>query len=183
LKQFDRTIEIIIPYIDAKYDRLRLMALSILSNIMNNEDFKALKNQKPHMAKDLIKLLFDFIHQATQQPDHKYKGISFDMLLCYLLRFLVQDFVKKETLPYVSQIVNYAKHPHLYDHSDLLKVLRKISTNPDLKNDLLKNDDLKQFLETDASDIYSANEKLYKIIKNIRQNLEPPPKTTELLRK
>jgi hypothetical protein len=179
-KQFEHIAEIIIPYTDAKYDRIRLMALSILSNIMNQQDFENLKNRKPNMAKDLLKVIFDFINQAVKQEKHKYKGITFDTLLRCLLRsrFLVQDSVKQEVLPYVSQLVGYAKDRNVY----ALKILRKISTNPDLQEDLLKNVHLKQFIETDAN-IYEVNPRLYKIVKQLRQNLSPFPIPTERLRK
>jgi len=178
-EQFQGMAQIIIPYIDAKYDRLRLMALSILSTIMNNQDFEKLKNRKPHMDEDLVKLIFDFINQAVNQSNKKYKGISFDTLLRYLHRFLVQDFIKQATLPYISQIVDYAKNHSLY----ALKILRKISTSSKIKNDLLANAKLEQFLKNDADILYGVNERMYKIIKDIRQNLAPPPKRTEPLRK
>lgn len=178
-EQFVHATKILIPYTDAKYDRIRLMALSLLSTVMNYEDFQKLEEQKPHIAKDLVKLIFDFLNQAEKQPNYKYKGISFDMLLHYLLRFLVQDFIKEKTIPYISQIVIYAEHNHL----DALKILRKISTNPELTDDLLKNKDLKEFLETNADIKYGANEKMYKVVKDIRQNLAPLPKETKPLRK
>jgi len=182
--QFQDTALIIIPYIDAKYDRLRLMALSILSNIMNDEDFEKLNTKKLDMAKDLVKLIFDFINQAAKPPDYKYKGISFDKLLNFLLRFLVQDFIKEETLPYISKIVDYAKHYNLY----ALKILRRISTSPKAKEGLSKDKDaaLTQFLKTDAENLYGngVNEKMYKVVKDINQNLAPPPpKSTGPLRK
>jgi hypothetical protein len=169
-QEFQQTAQILVPYIDAKYDRIRLMALSILSNIMHDQDFKDLENKKPHMAKDLVKLLFDFINQAEKQSGHSYKGIAFYTLLHSLLRFLVQDFIKKETLPYISQIVHYAKKQDIYP----LKILFKISTNPGLREDLSKNVDLKTFLDTDADLIYGANSTMSTIVKYIRQNLAPP---------
>jgi hypothetical protein len=178
-KQFEQTAQIVVPYIDAKYDRLRLMALSILSNIMSEQDFEDLKNRKPNMAKDLVALLFDFIAQAAKQVDLKYKGIPFDTLLHYLLRFLVQDFIKEATLPYISQIVDYAKLQHLYP----LKILLKISTSPKLKDNLSKDTYLKNFLDKDANTIYSANATMYRIVQYIRQNLAPPSKVSKPLGK
>ena len=169
-QEFQQTAQILVPYIDAKYDRLRLMAISILSNIMSEQDFKDLENKKPHMAKDLVKLHFDFINQAEKQSGHAYKGIPFYTLLHSLLRFLVQDFIKKETLPYISQIVQYAKNQDIYP----LKILLKISTDPKLCGDLSKNADLKKFLDTDADIIYGSNSNMYNIVKYIRQNLAPP---------
>ena len=178
-EQFQNIAKNIIPYIDAKYDRLRLLAISLLSNIMSAEDFSKLHKNKEDMAKDLVKLIFNFIDQAEKQTGHTFKGISFNTLLDYLLRFLVQDFIKQETILYVSQIVKYAEHYHLY----ALKILRRISTAPHLIKELTKNADLKRFLETDADNLYRSNEKMYKVIKSIRENLTPPPKPAELLRK
>ena len=161
---------IIIPYIDATYDRLRLMAISTLSSIMSNKDFKDLQDEKVNMGKDIVKLIFHFIDRAIAQDNQQYKGISFERLLCFLLRFLVQDSIKKETLPYISQIINYAKNSHLY----ALKILRKMSTSPDIQKLLLKNTDLERFLKREADNLYKINPKWYKYIENIRQNLAPP---------
>ena len=170
-EHFPKTAQRIVAYVDAKYDRVRLMALSLSSNIMNYQDFQDLGKQKPHMATDLVKLIFDFIDQAAKQSDHRYKGIPFDTLLLYLHRFLVQDFIKRETLVYLSRIIEYAKQQHSY----ALKILRRMSTNPDLVSDLSKDPHLKRFLDTDADVIHGVNEKMFKIIRDIRQNLAPPP--------
>jgi hypothetical protein len=175
-EEFQQTVKIIIPYVDVKYDRLRLMAVSILSLTMDAQDFEDLNKRQPNITKDLIKLIFEFINQAEKRPNHKYKGISFELLLRYLLRFLLQDSVKEETLPYVSKIVDYAQKHHLY----ALKILRKISINPKLRDNLLKNVQLEQFLKTGANDLYSVNPKMYKIVEDIRRNLVPPKPTKPL---
>ncbi|CAF1001962.1 unnamed protein product [Adineta steineri] len=163
------TSQVIIPYINAKYDRLRLMAISTLSALMNKKDFDELHKYKVDMAQDIVKLLFHFIDRAIAQEDQRYKGISYERLFCYLLRFLVQDSVKEQTLPYISKIINYAKNRHSY----ALKILRRMSTNPKIQNDLLKDGDLERFLKIDADNLYGPNSKLYKYIENIRQNLTP----------
>jgi hypothetical protein len=161
------TSQIIIPYFEAKYDRLRLMAISTLSVIMSYKDFKDLEKKKINMAKDIVTLIFHFIDRAVAQETHQYKGISFERLLCYLLRFLVQDTIKAQTVLYVSQIIDYAKSRHIY----ALKILRKLSTSPDIQKLLLQNANLEGFLKTDADHIYKPNQKMYKYIEDIRQNL------------
>ena len=163
--------QIIIPYIDAKYDRLRLMAVSTLSYIMNNEDFKDLPKKKSNMAKEIIELTFDFIDQAVDQVDRIYKGISFDRLLHFLLRFLDQDFFKEQMVSYISKIVSYAKDRHLY----ALKILRKISSSPDMKQHLIANVELNEFLKNEADDLFVSDSKMKSIINLIRQNLAPEP--------
>ncbi|CAF3698297.1 unnamed protein product [Rotaria sordida] len=163
------TSQIIIPYIDAKYDRIRLMAMSILSTIMNYQDFKDLQEKKPNMAKDIVKLIFDFIDRAIAQGTLQYRGISFELLLRYLLRFLVQDFVKKQTIPYIPKIITYAEQRHL----NALKILRKISSSPDMKQDLRNNSELKEFLTTKANALFASDPRMKNIIEQIRQNLAP----------
>jgi hypothetical protein len=160
---------VIIPYIDAKYDRLRLMALSTLSNIMSFKDFEDLQKKKPTMAQDLVELIFDFINRAVAQSTRKYKGISFERLLRYLLRFLVQDVVKKQTITYISKIVDYAKDRQLY----ALKILRRISSSPEMKQDLINDLQLKEFLENEANILFDSNPRMKKIIDQIRRNLAP----------
>ncbi|UJR25085.1 hypothetical protein I4U23_006446 [Adineta vaga] len=110
-KQFNdkiSTSEIIFSYIDAKYDRLRFMSVAILSSLMSFNDLEKLKEKNNHIWKDIVTLIFQFIDQAVAHERKQYKGISFDLLLCYLYRFLLQDGVKTETVPYISQITQYA---------------------------------------------------------------------------
>ncbi|CAF1266080.1 unnamed protein product [Rotaria sordida] len=159
--------QIIIPYIDAKYERVRLMAVSTLSSLMSFQDFKDLQKENPHMAQDIVKLIFDFIDRAVAEGSMQYKGISFELLLLYLLRFLTQDFFKKQTLPYISKIVTYAEQHHLY----ALKILCKISSSPDMKQDLKNNFELNEFLTTKANFLFGTDPRMKKIIEQIRQNL------------
>ena len=160
--------QIIIPYIDAKYDRLRLMAVSTLLNIMNYQDFKDLQKTKPNMIQDIIKLTFDYIDQAVAQRTDQYKGIPFERLLHNLLRFLIQDVVKKQAIPYIPKIVTYAKAHNL----NALKILRRISSSPDLKEDLINNAELSKFL-SEADIIFASNSGMKKILSQIRLNLAP----------
>ncbi|CAF4645813.1 unnamed protein product [Rotaria sp. Silwood1] len=163
------TSQIIIPYIDAKYDRLRFMAMSTLSCTMDFHDFSVLQKKKLNMAQDIVKIIFDFIDQAVAQENLQYKGISFELLLRYLLRFLVQDFVKGPTIPYISKIVHYAEQRHL----NALKILRKISSSPDMKQGLKNNIELNEFLTTKAPALFASDPRMKKIIEQIRQNLAP----------
>ena len=164
--------QIIIPYIDAKYDRLRLMAVSTLSYIMNYEDFENLQKKNPAMAQDIVKLIFYFIDQAVDQEDRRYKGISFDRLLHFLLRFLDQDVFKEQMVSYISKIVFYAHERHLY----ALKILRKISSSPHMKQHLIDNVQLNAFLKNEADILFASDSKMKSIINLIRQNLAPEPK-------
>ena len=170
-ESFKNTNQILIPYINAKYDRPRLMTLSILSILMNYEDFEKLQSTKPRMSKDLVELIFSFLDQAAKQHDQIYKGISLDTLLRYLYRFLVQDFIKRETLPYLSRIIDYARSLHKY----ALKILRRLTMDLKFQKELGENQDLKQFLDHDADLRYTKNSTMYPIITEIRQNLKPLP--------
>ncbi|CAF4031103.1 unnamed protein product, partial [Rotaria sp. Silwood1] len=163
------TAQIIIPYIDAKYDHVRLMAVSTLSKIMNFQDFQDLQKKKANIAEDIVKFIFEFIDRAFVQGNLKYEGISFERLLCYLLRLLDHDFVKKQTLPYIPKIVTYAEERHL----NALKILRKISSSQDMKQDLRNNFELNEFLTTKASCLFASDPMMKKIIEQIRQNLLP----------
>lgn len=177
-ESFQQTTQILIPYIDAKYDRLRLMTLAMLSILMTSQDFQNFKSTKPHMAKDLVKLTFNFLDRAAKNKEYKYKGISLQTLLHYLHRFLIQDFIKRETLPYLSQIITYAKA----SNEDAVKILRRLTTDSDLLNQLKKDKHFTQFIDKDAEIQFAKTSKLYQIIKDIRENLSPPqpqPKSTK----
>lgn len=163
--------QILIPYINAKYDRLRLMTLSILSILISNEDFENLQSKEAEMSKNLIELLLSFVDRAAEQQDRSYKGISLDTLLYYLYRFLIQDFIKRETPPHLSRIIKYARSHHEY----ALKILRRITLARDLQKVLREHQDLKQFLDVDANHLFTKNSIGYSIIEDIRQNLIPPP--------
>ncbi|CAF4311333.1 unnamed protein product [Rotaria sp. Silwood2] len=163
------TSQIIIPYIDAKYDRVRLMAMSTLSSIMDFQDFGVLQEKKPNMAQDIVKLIFDFIDRAVAQGNSQYKGISFELLLRYLLRFLVQDFVKKQMIQYIPKIITYVEQRHL----NALKILRKCSSSPEMKQNLTNNFELNEFLTTKANALFASDPRMKKIIDQIRQNLAP----------
>lgn len=169
-KAFERTTQILIPYIDAKYDRLRLLTLAILSILMNNQDFEKFKSVKPHMAKDLIELTFNFLDRASKEQEQKYKGISVDTLLHYLYRFLIQDFIKRETLPYLPNIIAYAKALNEY----AVKILRRLTTDSEVLDQLRKDQNFKQFVDKDADVRFPKTSRLYPTIVDIRQNVSPP---------
>jgi len=161
--------KIMIPYIDAKYDRLLLMSISLLSIVMSAGDLSNVQTKKETMAKDLLTLIFNFIKQAKEHHGGQFKGIKFDKLLSYLHQFLIQDFIKTEALRYLSQIIQYARERNFI----ALKILQRISTNPDLTEVLTKNEDFTNFIEIEADQLYRVNPKFYKIIESIRQNLVP----------
>jgi hypothetical protein len=124
------------------------------------------------MAQDIVKLIFDFLDQTVNQEDRQYKGISFERLLHFLLRFLDQDVFKKQMVSYISKIVSYAKDRHLY----ALKILRKISSSPDMKQHLIANVELNEFLKNEADILFGSDSKMKSIINLIRQNIAPEQK-------
>ena len=160
--------QIIVPYIDAKYDRLRLMALATLSNIMEFTDFENLQISKPNMVHDVVKLLFYFIDRAFANPKKEFKGISFNRLLRYLFRFLAQDVVKNQTITYVSELVTFARNFHIY----ALKILERISSALALKEALLSNEAFRTFFDNDASIQYESNSSMKKLSDQICRNLK-----------
>ena len=160
--------QIIVPYIDAKYDRLRLMALATLSNIMEFTDFENLQVSKPNMVHDVVKLLFYFIDRAFANPKKEFKGISFNRLLRYLFRFLAQDVVKSQTITYVSELVTFARNFHIY----ALKILERISSALALKEALLSNEAFRTFFDNDASIQYESNSSMKKLSDQICRNLK-----------
>lgn len=161
--------QILIPYIDAKYDRVRLMAVSTLSRTMNYTDFQNLQQKKPNMAQDIVKLIFYFIDRAVIAVNYQYKGISFELLLRYLLRFLVQDVIKEETIPYISKLVTFAERRHL----NALKILRRISSSTKLTQKIIENPEFDKFLKTTADALFDNDPTMKRIIEEIRQNLTP----------
>ncbi|CAF2094339.1 unnamed protein product [Rotaria magnacalcarata] len=161
--------QIIIPYIDAKYDRVRLMAVSTLSRTMNFKDFQNLQQKKPNMAQDIVKLIFYFIDRAVIAQNYQYKGISFELLLRYLLRFLVQDVIKEETIPYIANLVIFAEQRHL----NALKILRRISSSTKLTQKLIENLPFDKFLKTTADALFDNDPTMKRITEEIRRNLAP----------
>ena len=168
--------QIIAPYIDAKYDRLRLMALATLSSIMNNTDFEQLQTSKPDMVCDIVQLLFGFIDRAYEHQPKQFKGIPLDHLLSYLYRFLSQDVVKEQAICFVTKLVHFANNRQWY----VLKILQRISSSLKVKPDLLKNEAFQKFFNHDADILYANDQSVKKIIGQIRQDLnwkqtrEPP---------
>ena len=167
--------QIIIPYINAKYDRIRLMVLATLSEIMNFQDFQALQSKHNRLGEDLVKLLFDFVERALMNPMRQYKGISFERLLRYLFRFLNQDFIKQHTIAYISTLVTLAGQHHFY----ALKILRRISSSPAMKNALLENEQLVSLINRDAVILFDTNPKMKSLIVQIRDSLFPEQSSAE----
>lgn len=164
-----RISSIFIPYINADFDRIRLMAVSALSRIMSNEDFSRLDKERPNMAQDIVNLIFTFIDRAAASERSQYKGISFELLLRYLLRFLVQDLIKEQTIKYLPKIVEFAEQRHI----NALKILRKISSSAKMIPHLLKSQELTEFLRNTADALFDNDRKMKNIVEEIRQNLIP----------
>ncbi|CAF1542333.1 unnamed protein product [Adineta ricciae] len=162
------TAQTVFTYINAEYDRLRFMSIAILSSLMSFDDLEKLKRKNGNIWKDIVMLIFHFINRAVVHESKQYKGISFGLLLCYLHRFLTQDGVKKETLPFVSQIVQYARDGELI----ALKILRRISTDPWTRSELTANTDFDRLINTDTN-LFHAESRMHKYIEDIRRNLQP----------
>ena len=167
-----RNTSIILPYMKAKYDRIRLMTFAILVNVIDYDDFKGLENSNPHMARDLVDLSFSFLKKSS--PDRPYKGISFNLLLRYLFRFLIQDLVKREAIKHLPELVAYARKQEFY----ALRIIYRISTYSKLKDDLAKSVELKSFLDTDAKILFEPNPAMKKLHEQIQMNLAPEPELT-----
>ncbi|CAF4234307.1 unnamed protein product, partial [Rotaria magnacalcarata] len=107
--------------------------------------------------------------RAVIAQNYQYKGISFELLLRYLLRFLVQDVIKEETIPYIANLVIFAEQRHL----NALKILRRISSSTKLTQKLIENLPFDKFLKTTADALFDNDPTMKRITEEIRRNLAP----------
>ena len=155
-------------YTKAKYDRIRLMAFATLVNVMDYKIFQSIKHSDQNAAQDLVSLIFEFIEKAeTAGLKREYKGITFELLLRFLLRFTVQDFIKKEVIHHLPKLIKYAENHEIY----ALQVIRRISFDRDLRIKLSTNKDLEKYLNVTVIDRASVNQKFKEIAEQIKENL------------
>ena len=169
--------KLILHYLQARNGRTRLMAFALLANMMY-KDLSEVERTHPTIADDLVDLIFKFIRKADQDKERAYAGIPFDVLLRYLYRFSNQNFVKKAAVKYIPDLVQYATK---YD-TTAVKILRRISLNPELRQQLVASVELKKFLQETADVIYGSAVVERGMIEHIRQSLELDPSTGERVR-
>ena len=164
--------KLILRYLQARNGRTRLMAFALLANMMNYKDLNELEKTHPTIANDLVDLIFSFIRKADNtDKERAYAGISFDVLLRYLYRFLNQHFVKRAMVKYIPDLVQYATN----HETTALRILRRISLNPELRQQLVASVELTKFLRDVADVMYRLAVVEHEIVEHIRQSLRADP--------